>query len=63
MAKFKCSLCGAEKELTRHKIKVVNGKIVCPDAKCCKEYMEAIKENKGFGGIIKRPGGTVKGKF
>jgi len=63
MSKFKCSLCGEVKELTRHKIKVVDGKVVCPDATCCEEYMESIKENKGFGGIIKKPNGTVSGKF
>ena len=56
-------MCGKIKELTKHKIKVVDGKVVCPDAMCCEEYMESIKENKGFGGIIKRPGGKISGKF
>ncbi len=62
-SKFECSLCGKHVELTKHVIKVVDGKVVCPDAKCCDEYMESVKENKGFGGIIKKPNGTVSGKF
>ncbi len=63
MSKFECSLCGKHVELTKHTIEVVDGKVVCPDAKCCDEYMKSIKENKGFGGIIKKPNGTVSGKF
>jgi hypothetical protein len=63
MSKFECSLCGEIKELTRHKLEVIDGKVVCPDATCCDKYMKSIKENKGFGGIIKKANGTVGGKF
>lgn len=56
-------MCGKVVELSKHTIEVVDGKVVCPDAKCCDEYMKSIKENKGFGGIIKKANGTVSGKF
>ncbi len=56
-------MCGNVVELSKHTIEVVDGKVVCPDAKCCDEYMKSIKENKGFGGIIKKANGTVSGKF
>lgn len=62
MAKFKCSKCKKEIELTKHSIKVVNGKVVSPEATCCEEFMSSVKENRGVGGIIKRPGGKVRGK-
>lgn len=63
MAKFICEICGNELELAKHSIKVVDDKVVTPEAMCCDQYMKAIKENKGFGGIIKKPNGTVSGKF
>ena len=62
MAKFICSLCEESVELTKHVIKVVDGKVVCPDAKCCNTYMDQIRENAGFGSALSRPGGTVRGK-
>jgi hypothetical protein len=62
MAKFKCNVCGGELELDKHTMKVMNGNVVSPEAMCCDQYMYSIRENKGFGGIIKRPGGTVRGK-
>ena len=63
MAKFKCSDCLKEIELLSYSIKVVNEKAVCPEAYCCHEYMDRVKGNGGFGGIIKKPNGTVSGKF
>ena len=65
MAKFKCKVCNSNvREISKHTIKVVDGEVVCPEAVCCDEYMESIREEgKGFGGIIKRPGGTVSKKF
>ena len=63
MAKFKRNKCEAVKELSSYAIKVVDAKIVSPDAICCDEHMDRIKEDNGFGGIIKRPNGTVSGKF
>ena len=65
MAKFKCNVCNSNvREISKHTIKVIDGKVVCPEAVCCDEYMESIREEgKGFGGIIKRPGGTVSKKF
>ena len=65
MAKFKCNVCNSNiREISIHTIKIVDGEVVCPEAVCCDEYMESIREEgKGFGGIIKRPGGTVSKKF
>ena len=42
---------------------VVDENVVSPEAKCCGKYMEFLRSNKGFGGIIKKPSGTVGGKF
>ena len=63
MSKFICNKCGNELVLAKHTIKVVDGKVVSDDATCCDSYMESVRENKGFGGIIKKPNGTVSGKF
>ena len=65
MAKFKCNVCNSNvREISKHTIKVIDGEVVCPEAVCCDEYMESIREEgKGFGRIIKRPGGTVSKKF
>jgi len=63
MARFKCSKCNKELELSSHTIKLINELIVSPEAMCCETYMIAIRENKGFGGAIMRPGGKVRGKF
>lgn len=63
MSKFICEECNKEITLIKHSIKVVDGEVVTPEAVCCEKYMKSIKENKGFGGIIKKPNGTVSGKF
>jgi hypothetical protein len=44
-------------------MKVLDGKVVSDDAICCDVYMDSVKEGGGFGGIIKRPNGTISGKF
>jgi hypothetical protein len=44
-------------------MKVVDGNVVAPEAMCCDTYMESIREHKGFGGVITKPGGKVGGKF
>ena len=63
MAKFKCNKCEEVLELLSYSIKVVDDKVVSPEAICCDDYMNRIAQNKGFGGIIKKPNGTVSGKF
>ena len=65
MAKFKCDDCLKEINLTKYSIKIVDGKTVYPEAYCCYEYMNRVKTLKpsGFGGIIKKPGGKIGGKF
>jgi len=63
MAKFECMTCGEELELAKHTMKVIGGRVVSPEAMCCGYHMKAVRENKGLGGIIKKPGGTVSGKI
>jgi|TARA_B110000908_G_C10169714_1_gene410197 hypothetical protein len=64
MAKYKCEECGKHIELSLQSIAIVDGEVVCKEAYCCEKYMTSIKEKgAGFGGIIKKPGGTVSGKF
>lgn len=62
MAKFECEKCSETLELSVHTIKVVGGKVISPEAKCCGVYMKAIRENKGLGTALMRPGGKVRGK-
>ena len=62
MAKFKCNTCNSKIELSTHTIKIVEGIVVSPNARCCNTYMESIGENKGFGTALIRPGGKVRGK-
>jgi hypothetical protein len=63
MAKFKCK-CG-EFTVARTTIKVIDNKVVYPESYCntCKIYADSVREGKGFGGIIKKAGGTVSKKF
>jgi hypothetical protein len=63
MAKFICKKCEKEIELLSYSIKVVDDNVVSPEAICCDEYMDRVQTNGGFGGIIKKPNGTVSGKF
>jgi len=62
MAKFKCVLCSTEIEIAKHTMKVMDGKVVSPEAMCCRVYMESIRENGGLGTVLSRPGGKVRGK-
>tara|TARA_B100000768_G_scaffold181979_1_gene207929 strand:- start:2564 stop:2782 length:219 start_codon:yes stop_codon:yes gene_type:complete len=66
MTRFECvnTDCNKDLELGTHTMKVVGGEVVCPEAICCDTYMKEIKvKGGGFGGIIKKPGGTIGGKF
>lgn len=64
MTKYKCKKCSKEIELSLHTMIIVNEEVVCKEAECCGEYMELIRvSGQGFGGIIKRPNGSVGGKF
>jgi|TARA_Y100000015_G_scaffold41276_1_gene47191 hypothetical protein len=63
MAKFECKVCGKTLELSTHTMQVVDCKVVAKEAMCCEVYMDSVKENKGFGSAIKRPGGKVRGKI
>jgi|TARA_R100001198_G_scaffold94771_1_gene78861 hypothetical protein len=42
-------------------MKIVNGEVIKPETYCeeCKTYGKYIKEHKGYGGIIKKPNGTI----
>ncbi len=63
MSKFKCK-CG-EFYVARTTIKVINNEVVYPEAYCekCKTQGVPVREGGGFGGIIKKKGGTVSKKF
>ena len=63
MSKYKCK-CKTF-EVYKNTIKVGDGKVVTLEAYCeeCKTYGKFVKEHKGYGGLIKRPNGTVSGKF
>ena len=64
MAKFVCLKCDSTLDLLSHTIKIVGDKVVSPEATCCNDYMSETKEKGGgLGGIIKRPGGKIRGKF
>lgn len=64
MAKFKCKKCKSTLKLTSHTIKFVKDKVVSPEAMCCDDYMQEIKDKGGgLGSIIKRSGGRIRGKF
>tara|TARA_R100001443_G_scaffold117076_1_gene139805 strand:+ start:2452 stop:2643 length:192 start_codon:yes stop_codon:yes gene_type:complete len=63
MAKFICKKCKQQIELLSYSIKVIDDKVISPEAICCDEYMDRVSSNGGFGGIIKKPNGTVSGKF
>ena len=62
MAKFRCKKCDTQKEISKHTMKIVNGEVVSPEAMCCEEYMDSIRDSNGLGGIIKRPGGRIRGR-
>ncbi len=64
MAKYKCTACNKEVDLSTQTIVVKDGNIVCKEAVCCDKYMSAVKGKfEGFGGIIKKGNGSVGGKF
>lgn len=65
MAKFICKSCDNTKELRTYSLGFVKGEKVYKEAVCefCDIYMDMVPEDKGFGGIIKKPNGTVSGKF
>tara|TARA_R110000787_G_scaffold15970_3_gene48977 strand:- start:1025 stop:1180 length:156 start_codon:yes stop_codon:yes gene_type:complete len=45
-------------------MQIVDEKVVCLEAICCDKYMKSVRvKGGGFGGIIKKPGGSIGGKF
>ena len=61
--KLFCENCQKTTDVTKFTIKVVDNKVINPELICdCGEQMKDVSEYNGFGGIIKRPGGKVKGK-
>jgi len=61
--KYKCKC--KEFKLAKTTSIIVNGKIETAEAFCeeCKTFGKFVKEHEGFGGIIKKPNGTVSKKF
>lgn len=62
MSKFVCHKCNTEKTIANYRVRVVNNKTVVKEAICCEEYMELVRDFKGWGSIRKGPDGTVKRK-
>ncbi len=61
--KLFCENCDKTTDVTKFTIKVVDNKVIKPESICdCGKQMKDVSEYNGFGGIIKRPGGKVKGK-
>ena len=48
-------------EVHKTTMKIVNGEVIKPETYCeeCNTYGKYIKEHKGYGGIIKKPNGTI----
>ena len=66
MTKFECANTDCNKilELGTYTMKIVKEKVICPEAICCDTYMKEVRvKGGGFGGIIKKPGGVIGGKF
>ena len=66
MTKFECinTDCTKTLELGSHTMQIVDEKVVCLEAICCDKYMKSVRvKGQGFGGIIKKPGGSIGGKF
>lgn len=62
--KLYCKNCDNLVEVSKFTIKVVDGKVFNPESVCaCGEEMADVTPFQGFGGIIKKPGGTVSKKF
>lgn len=59
MAKFLCNSCGKEQTIAEYSVKIVDNKMVIPEAKCCDTYMERVRDFGGWGSIRKGPGGQV----
>ena len=61
--KLFCENCQKTTDVTKFTIKVVDNKVIKPESICdCGKQMKDVSEYNGFGGIIKMPGGKVKGK-
>jgi hypothetical protein len=62
--KMYCKNCDNTVEVTKFTMKIVDGELIKPESICtCKTQMVDVTEYNGFGGIIKKPGGTVSKKF
>ena len=62
--KLHCSKCDNTVEVTKFTMKIVNGELVEPESICtCGKKMTDVTEYNGLGGIIKKAGGRVSGKF
>jgi len=48
-------------EVHKTTMKIINGEVIKPETYCeeCKTYGKYIKEHEGYGGIIKKPNGTI----
>jgi len=59
-----CKECDNTVEVTKFTMKIVNGELVEPESICaCGKKMTDVTQYNGLGGIIKKSGGRVSGKF
>jgi hypothetical protein len=63
MGKFICKKCNKSKSVSNYTVKVIDDKVVVPEAVCCDSYMTQKREKgAGFGSIRKGPDGSVMRK-
>ena len=61
--KLYCKNCDKTVEVSKFTMKVVDNKVIKPESICsCGDQMQDLSTYNGLGGIIKRPGGRVRGK-
>ena len=61
MTKYKCNSCKYEKEVSNLSIKVIDGKVVCPETLCkCGEEMEDTEGDNGMPNIIRNESSAGK---
>tara|TARA_R110000765_G_scaffold262882_1_gene362721 strand:- start:39 stop:251 length:213 start_codon:yes stop_codon:yes gene_type:complete len=61
MTMYKCKSCKHEKEVSNLSIKVIDGKVVCPETLCkCGEEMEDTEGDNGMPNIIRNESSAGK---
>ena len=54
MTMYQCPKCKFKKDINNLSLRIVDGKIVCPEAKCkCGEIMNNTEDDGGMPGLIR----------